>query len=105
VRLSPQTVHTITTTARAIYGPEVQVYLFGSRTNNNAKGGDIDLLITHTDPARLTYENKITFLARLKMAIGDQKIDLLYSNHPDTNDQNPMLKHIMQHGNPVVLTS
>jgi uncharacterized protein len=104
MRLNPKTIQSITSLARAIYGPEVHVYLFGSRTNDNAKGGDIDLVIAHNDPTQLTFDRKISYLSKLKMAIGDQKIDLLYSKQPLSDSQDPTLQHIVQFGNPVSLT-
>ena len=52
-----------------------KIYLFGSRTKDNLKGGDIDLYI------KLNYEPNLTddikFLAKLKRKIGDRKIDLV----------------------------
>jgi uncharacterized protein len=104
MRLPAKTANAITSLARAIYGPEVHVYLFGSRTNDIAKGGDIDLHITHNDPTLLTYDRKISYLSKLKMAIGDQEIDLFYSKQPISEDHNPIPQHIMQYGNPVALT-
>ncbi len=53
------------------------VYLFGSRTNDNSKGGDIDFFLEVPDKTNL-FEKKIKFLARLKQAIGDQKIDVVF---------------------------
>jgi predicted nucleotidyltransferase len=54
------------------------VYLFGSRTNLNAAGGDIDLLI-HV-PA-IEFDKELALVARLNDALmatlGERKIDLL----------------------------
>ncbi|MDP2855795.1 MAG: nucleotidyltransferase domain-containing protein, partial [bacterium] len=55
----------------------MKIYLFGSRTNDEKKGGDIDLFIETDDNQLTTLENKIVFLARLKLVLGDQKIDLV----------------------------
>lgn len=52
------------------------IYLFGSRLDDNAKGGDIDLYI---QSKKNTLINKIRFLASLKAKIGDQKIDVIIS--------------------------
>jgi len=52
------------------------IYLFGSRVDDSARGGDIDLFI-QTDNGKLI--NKIKFLAILKEKIGDQKIDVIIS--------------------------
>ena len=46
---------TIIQIAKDIYGETVKVYLFGSRLNDEKRGGDIDLLV------RSTWNNKITF--------------------------------------------
>lgn len=51
-----------------------KVYLFGSRTNDKAKGGDIDVLV---------ISNKIGFTEKLKIRTGifkeieEQKLDLV----------------------------
>lgn len=70
--------------ARQIYGDDVRVVLFGSRVDDQARGGDIDLLIESPDERRMNFKNKIDFLTALKMAIGDQKIDVIY-NYEGTN--------------------
>ena len=41
--------------------PDAQVYLYGSRVNDNLRGGDIDLLILISDPPSL--ENQSTTMA------------------------------------------
>jgi len=52
-----------------------QVFLFGSRVNSEAKGGDIDILILS--------ETKLSFLAKSNIRLnfckrfGDQKLDLV----------------------------
>lgn len=62
-----------------------QVWLFGSRTNNAARGGDIDLLIQL--PA---HEAKpLAFIRRLRIALqrrlGERKIDIVLQT-PDSDD-------------------
>ncbi len=54
------------------------IYLFGSRTDDSKRGGDIDLYI-QTDIKENRLRKKITFLALLKQKIGDQKIDVIIS--------------------------
>jgi len=53
------------------------VYLFGSRTNLNAAGGDIDLLI-HVP--RIDFDGELALSSRLQdalmAALGERKIDL-----------------------------
>ncbi len=45
MRLTLAQHHTILETTVRIVGPEACVYLFGSRLDDRAKGGDIDLLV------------------------------------------------------------
>jgi predicted nucleotidyltransferase len=58
-----------------------ELKLFGSRVNDQAKGGDIDLLVVF--PNTLTYEHalekKLMILVDLKQKLGDQKIDLIFA--------------------------
>ncbi len=62
-----------------------RVWLFGSRVNLSAKGGDIDLYIELNQP----LDNKITFGMGLEMAIqkrlGERKIDIVVKA-PNTAD-------------------
>jgi predicted nucleotidyltransferase len=56
-----------------------EVYLFGSRVDDNKKGGDIDLYIIpeHKNNAEQLYHKKIKFLVALQLAIGEQKVDVI----------------------------
>lgn len=80
MRLSPFEIEIINKIARKHFGQETTVWLFGSRTDDNKKGGDIDLFINNTNEAALTIEAKIHFLAELKTKIGDRKIDVVFDN-------------------------
>ncbi len=59
-----------------------KIYLFGSRIDDDAKGGDIDLYVM-TPKQEDLIRKKITFLAKLKREIGEQKIDLLFDRGLD----------------------
>jgi uncharacterized protein len=80
MRLKQYQIDIINKLARKHFGQEATVYLFGSRTDDNKKGGDIDLFINSSDEARLTMEAKICFMAELKANIGDRKIDVVFDN-------------------------
>lgn len=58
---------------------EGELRLYGSRVDDNKKGGDIDLLLILQSNAlkQSLIENKHHILAQIKSHIGDQKIDLL----------------------------
>ncbi|WAR46593.1 nucleotidyltransferase family protein [Methylomonas rapida] len=45
MRLTKQQINAITQTVVRLVGMDAAVYLFGSRLNDQAKGGDIDLFI------------------------------------------------------------
>lgn len=46
--LTKKEIETIVRIAREIYGWNVEVYLFGSRTDDIKRGGDIDLLVRNS---------------------------------------------------------
>lgn len=56
--------------------PKARVYLFGSRTDDNKKGGDIDLLILSD---KLKPIDKIKIKAQIFKKLEEQKIDILIS--------------------------
>ncbi|MCK4870041.1 MAG: nucleotidyltransferase domain-containing protein [Gammaproteobacteria bacterium] len=90
MRLTKDEITSITSAiAPFITGGPAELRLFGSRVDDNAKGGDIDLLliaITETTKAQLLI-NKFRILAEIKQAIGDQKIDLKIADiNETTND-------------------
>lgn len=66
----------ICSTIQKTYGSKAKVYLFGSRTDDSAKGGDIDLLVCATG-SNSSIMNKIKTISLLQMSLGDQKIDLV----------------------------
>jgi len=80
MRLSESQIEIINKLAKKYFGPMANVYLFGSRTDENKKGGDIDLFISNDDEDILTIEAKVRFLAELKRNIGDRKIDVVFDN-------------------------
>jgi len=53
--------------------PAAEIYLYGSRADDSAKGGDIDLWVRSS---RITYRETLRLLTRIKDRIGWQKIDL-----------------------------
>ena len=71
--------------------PDSRIYLFGSRVDDNRKGGDIDLLII-TD--KLTYDDKLAIKKKIFYEIEDQKIDIIISRH----ENEPFVKMIFDQG-------
>jgi len=68
-----------------------KVYLFGSRTDDNKKGGDIDILILSKE--RLSISDLSKLRIELYKKIGEQKIDLVNYTF---NDKNPFKDIVLE---------
>jgi len=55
---------------------EGEIYLFGSRVDDNKKGGDIDLYLVVNE---YSLKKKLKFLAKIKKVLGEQKIDVVFN--------------------------
>lgn len=79
--------HERSTLLRAIRAadPSAEVWLHGSRVRDDALGGDIDLLVMSH---RLGLGDKLSLLAELHAALGDQRIDLTIAG----DDQRPFVR-------------
>ncbi len=77
MRLSQQTQQIVRDTVREVFGLEAKVKLFGSRINDNARGGDIDLLVELPSITAEIERKTLQLTARLQLRIGDQPVDVL----------------------------
>ena len=77
MRLTPAQIDTIKSTAQAVLGGGAQVTLFGSRVDDNKKGGDIDLLVESSIPVLNKPQAVGNMYAQLIRQLGDRKIDIL----------------------------
>ena len=59
-----------------------KIYLFGSRVDDEKRGGDIDLYLAVKSKDNLA-KRKIKFLTQLKREIGEQKIDVVFNRDPN----------------------
>ena len=79
MRLTAEQRHIISRIVTEELGPEAHVKLFGSRLDDEARGGDIDLLIElHQDfehPARLSARLSV----KLMRALDGRKVDVVLS--------------------------
>jgi predicted nucleotidyltransferase len=77
MRLTPSQEQIIKSTVDRVLEAESRVWLFGSRVDDESRGGDIDLLI-ETEAA---FPNRAKMLCRLYgaliFALGDRKLDVL----------------------------
>ena len=78
MRLTPHQIATIREATTLEFGPNAHVWLFGSRTDDAKRGGDIDLLVRpDTNASNNALERKLRFLGNLERALGERKIDVV----------------------------
>ena len=70
---------------------EARIYLFGSRTDDNKKGGDLDILIYSKD---ITFGDKLKIKAAIFEKIDEQKIDLVITE----DEKDPFVKMVLEQG-------
>jgi predicted nucleotidyltransferase len=75
IRLSDEYIETIKALALKFFDSE-DVRIFGSRSDINKKGGDIDIYIK-TDKSENILKSKLQFLTEFEKIHGQQKIDLI----------------------------
>ncbi|MDZ7592159.1 MAG: nucleotidyltransferase domain-containing protein [Rubrivivax sp.] len=82
MRLTLQERSAIAQAARDTLAAGTQVSLFGSRTDDNARGGDIDLLVETPlpMPAAEWVARRQAFVARLYRLLGERRIDVVVSS-------------------------
>jgi len=77
MRLTPAQIDTIKSTTQAVLGEGAQVTLFGSRVDDQAKGGDVDLMIevhqTLQEPALIAAR----IASQISRAMQGRKVDVL----------------------------
>jgi uncharacterized protein len=97
MRLRKTDIAAIREVTTSVFGINSSVFLFGSRTDDSKRGGDIDLLIQCVQPVPLSelIKLKIKFLGELKKKIEDQKIDVLI----DTGEsKDPVIQTALHEG-------
>ena len=93
MRLTAKERHCISETIRQA-DAEARVFLYGSRVDDQAKGGDIDLLVLSR---KIDVAAKLEILARLHRVLGERKIDVVV--YPD--DTRPFPRLAIQSGVPL----
>ncbi len=75
MRITEQEAAAIKRVTAEVAGHGAKVYLFGSRTHDNLRGGDIDLLVELAEPTPDKLALAPRTGAMLQFAIGERKID------------------------------
>ena len=86
MRLTPETRQVIKESVLDVFGPNATVRVFGSRTNDEARGGDIDLLVESREPVKDKLKRTLALTAMLQSRLGDQRIDVIVAD-PQTKPQ------------------
>jgi predicted nucleotidyltransferase len=81
IRLSSEEIESI---KRAIekYDQDAKIILFGSRTNPEGKGGDIDLIVISK---KIDDNARRMIRVELILTLGERKIDLIVTDNPSEN--------------------
>ena len=77
MRLTSVEVEMIRAFAKRHFGEGCTVRLFGSRTDDSKRGGDIDLHIEAESPDLATLRNELKFRQEIKEQLGEQRIDVI----------------------------
>lgn len=89
MRLNHYYIETIKSTFYDIFSSG-SISLFGSRVDDSQRGGDIDLYLEINE--KPTLEKKLKFLATLKRALGEQKIDVVFNEDSSRDIQKEIKK-------------
>ena len=77
MRLLPDQLDTISRTVAELAGGDATVRLFGSRVDDAARGGDIDLLVELPEPVARPAVLAADIAARIERRLGGRKVDVL----------------------------
>lgn len=77
MRLTDHQVKAITQLAHEIAGERARVRVFGSRLDDDARGGDLDLMLELSEPAANPALLAARFSARVTRLIQGRKVDVL----------------------------
>lgn len=90
MRLSPHDHAAIVRATTEVAGDDARVWLFGSRTRDDLRGGDIDLLVELPRRCEAPVRLAGQLSARIERAIGLRKIDILIAD--PTSVETPVLE-------------
>ena len=92
MRVTEEERHVLLDEAQKAFGADSKVFLFGSRVDDARRGGDIDLPVETGKMGHATvFEAQLWFLARIKLALGEQKICVLV-DYPDRKSRSEILR-------------
>jgi len=96
MRLNEAQISLIATAVASYFDDGARVYLFGSRLDDQLRGGDIDLFVDLPVVDHEVVRHSCQVIASIHKTMGEQKIDLIV-RHPDSQDQ-PIFHEALNHG-------
>jgi predicted nucleotidyltransferase len=82
MRLTEDEVDVIKTAILRRFGSVHRIVLFGSRVDDEKRGGDIDLFVESEDDTDKAVLHKIEALGDIQLKLGERKIDMIVTR-PD----------------------
>lgn len=79
MRLTTEQQRLIRAATREVFGPGATVRLFGSRLDDEARGGDIDLLVELSEPVNNPALSAAKLATKVSRAIHGRQVDVLVS--------------------------
>ena len=76
------------------FDSDAAIYLYGSRVDDDKKGGDIDILVLSKN---ISFLDKLKIKVTLYAELGEQKIDLLIAE----NASKPFVKMVFEEAMPL----
>ena len=83
MRLTEETKKIIVDSVWRYFTHAEKILLFGSRVDDNKRGGDIDILVQTPVSSAEAFEAKVRTVAALQLQLGEQRIDLLTTTGVD----------------------
>lgn len=101
MRLTEYEQHIIVQAIHTYFPNDKDIYLFGSRVDDTATGGDIDVFVDLKSQDHQSVLHRCQSVSAIQMALGDQKIDLIV-RQPDSSPQ-AIYQEALQYGKSLML--
>lgn len=85
MRLTRKMIKVIVDKAKSIVGDDAAIWVFGSRVNDELRGGDIDLLIEVNRKLENRVASACQIAAKIQMVLGEQRLDILVKDSDTVN--------------------
>ena len=98
MRLSEAEKKAIKQAVRKHFGPDAQVYVFGSRADDSKHGGDIDLFVETELAGEDLVQAKLWAMSEMQRSMGERKIDIVAGSSRQKDDAPLIVQKARQSG-------